>query len=62
MIESYRQVRRAALVGMVETTCRLAQFCVDDGEASDEAELRRLEDAVVLLETLRRLLTERPPP
>jgi hypothetical protein len=56
MIEAatYRQTRRAALVGMVETTHKLAQFCVEDGEP--------LEDVVVLLATLRRILDEKETP
>jgi hypothetical protein len=52
--EGYRQARRAALVGMIETTCRLAEFCVADGEP--------LEDVAAILGRLRELIARKEPP
>lgn len=53
MTESYPEARRKALHGIVEACYQLASRSVTDGEP--------LEDVVVLLETVRRILGEKSP-
>lgn len=53
MTEGYPEARREALQGLVDTCYQLSKRSVADGEP--------LEDVVVLLETVRRMLEEQSP-
>lgn len=53
MIEDYPEARRKTLQGIVDTCYQLSKRSVEDGEP--------LEDVVVLLETVRRILEEKSP-
>lgn len=53
MTESYPELRRAALQGIVENAYLLAKRSVEDGEP--------LDDVVGLLDTVRRILEEKSP-
>jgi hypothetical protein len=54
MITEYQLALHGTLVGMVETTYRLAVFSRAGGES--------LDDVVVLLDTVRRVLADRSRP